>query len=91
MHCIPILGVLFVCFCSKVFLFVSTGYISSFRDWMQLYLEISPFVSASYIHIMFCDLLFSAIDRHPPRSCSIYKNAANCKTIHFHYGGRGGG
>ena len=25
----------FVVFCSNVFLYASTGYISSFRDWMQ--------------------------------------------------------
>ena len=31
---------LFFCFCSNLFMYVSTGYISSFRDWMQLYLEI---------------------------------------------------
>ena len=32
--------------------------------------------------------IFSAIatdDRHPLRSRSIYQNAANCMTIHFHY------
>ena len=32
--------VVFVVFCSNVFLYVSTGYISSFKDWMQPYIEI---------------------------------------------------
>ena len=86
----------FIVFCSNVFLYVSTGYTSSFRDWMQPYLEIQAFVLSSYLPFMFCDCfvvhlksykIFSAIatdDRHPLWSSSIHQNAANCKDDSAH-------
>ena len=44
--------VVVVVFCSNMFLYISTGYTSSLRDWMQLYLKIQAFLS-SYLPFMF--------------------------------------
>ena len=79
--------------CFIVFLYMSAGCVSTFRSYVQGYLEWLPFVFASHRFVIdFLSIrkviIFSAIatdDRHPLRSRSIHQNAANCMTIHFRY------
>ena len=96
---IPILCVvfllLFFCMCVEVIIQVlETGCSSTWKN-ISPSIHLLTFTSCFVIDLLSIlkVIIFSAIatdDHHPLQSCSIYQNAANCKTIRFRLRNRGG-
>ena len=61
-------------FCFSVFIYLSSGCVSTFRTCVHVYLE---------VYLLHVFSLIATDDRHPIRSRSIYQNAAFCLVIRF--------